>query len=376
MKPMKRLLSTGLPVALLLASGCGQSDEQQPRFNQTLGDTPAGAPVAPGPIDTGILQDPASYTPTAYEPLEGEPAAEAATVAEGADPEAIRAVFDRLADALSNLEFATALDAFVPEQVAAITGQDEYLDNLDGLSDALTSFGQVVRDKAPATEGEPADTGGGLSPEFLESLHAALAVSVVDEDNAVATFDLSKVEMPAEFRDRMTESIQANMAMMAQLGLGGPSPGSAEPPPQQAIQEAIDSFLNGQHSVPLRKVDDAWRISLPWTLEEQHAELINEAVVIVKEAVNDLAQGFGQVETLDDQTAAQIAMQVAGRHVPAIMGWVGRAQFAFASLIEDQQPPEEEAAEAQTDEEQPEESEETSEEEPGRRPGRRSGPRP
>jgi len=382
MKLATCLLPTGLLVALLLTSGCGEGDEQPTRFNQTLGGTPAGAPTAAGSIDPGILRDPKDYTPQSYEPLEGEsPAA-----AEGPEAEKIRGVFTGLADAISDFDFTTALDAFVPEQVAAITGEDEYLDNLDALKDALTSFVQVLKDKTPGTADQASDAAGGLPPELLKSLNTAFTISVLDQENAVATLDMSQVEMPAEVRAKMAEQLQANMAMMAQLGGGGlgvappdgtaaPGAGGAEPPSDELIQNRIDSLLSAQYSVPLRKVDDEWKLVLPITIQEQHAELINEAVVIFKDAFNDLAQAFGQAETLDEQTATQIGSQVMMRHMPAVIGLVGRAMPMISSMMEEQPGTEAEAAEADGDQAEPEEEEEPEEPPDGRR-GRGRGRRP
>ncbi len=379
MKLARGLLSTGLLVGLLLTSGCGKSDDQPTRFNQTLGGTPAGAPVGAGSIDPGILRDPKDYTPESYEPLEGEAPAGAA---EGPEAEMIRGVFEGLADAISSFDFTTALDAFVPEQVAAITQENEYLDNFDGLKDALTSCIQIYKDKTAGTDVEAPDAADGLPPELLKSLNTAFTISVLDEENAVATLDLSQVQIPAEARAKIAEAVQKIMPMMAQLRAAGPGvtppdstatpgAGGAEPLSDQLIQDQIDSLLSAEYRVPLRKVDDEWKLVLPIKIQEQHAELINDAVVILKDGFNDLAQAFGQAETLDDQTMEQISTQVMMRHMPAVIGLVGRAMPMISSMMQEEPPTEAEAAEADADQAEPEEEEEPEEPPEGRRgPGR------
>jgi hypothetical protein len=381
MKLATCLLPTGLLVALLLTSGCGEGDEQPTRFNETLGGTPAGAPTAPGSIDRGILRDPKDYTPQPYEPLEGE-----APAAEGPEAEKIRGVFAGLADAISNFEFSTALDAFVPDQVAAVAQEDEYLNSLDELKDALISLRQIVKDKTPGTGGEASGAAGGPTPELLKSLNAAFTISVLDEQNAVATLDMSQVEIPAEARDKIMESAQAVMAMTAQPGGAGPGAtppegaaapgaGGAEAPSEQLIQDQIDSLFSGQYHVPLRKVDGEWKLVLPIKIQEQQAELINEAVLVFKDAFNDLAQAFAQAETLDDQTMGQITTQVMMKHMPAIAGLVGRAVPMISSVMEEKPATEAEAAKADEKQAEPEEKEKPEEPPDGRR-GRGRGRRP
>lgn len=373
MKRVMSMLPAGLLIGMLLAAGCGKSDDQPTRFNETLGGTPAGAPVAAGPVDRGILKDPASYKPASYEPLEpGEPTGPGGG-AEGPEAEKIRSMLSRVAEAIPDLDFQTVLDACVPEQVAALTGVDEYLDNLDGLAAAVDSYVRVLREKAGESDTEELATLTALLPELMQSVSKAFSVSVLDDEHAVATFHLDQLEIPEQLKAKIAEGMQAGAALSTQMGATSPGGQPSEAPLGDFTPDMLDSLPSVEVPLPLRKVDDAWRFELPFTIEEQHAELIGEGAVLIKDLLTDLTQAFGQAETLDEQTAMQISMQVSGRHMPAIMGWFARTQLAFASLIEaEPQPAEAEADEVEADE--PEE--EAPEEPPGRRPGRRSGRRP
>ena len=379
MTPMTRLLSTGMLAGILLATGCGKSDDQPTRFNETLGGTPAGAPIATGSIDTGILKDPADYQPTPYDSLEGEAPTGPAGAAGGPEAEEIRTVISGLVDGVFHLETDTVLDMFVPEQVAALREEDEYITNLDELSDALRAYAQAITDKASGRELETFARVFELLPELAEPLLNAFAVSIVDEENAVATFDLARLEIPEELLTTLMELAEIGIAMAGQMGtggfMGGGLPGAAAPngatPPGAGdfSPEMLRDLPSVEIPLPLRKVDDTWRLELPFTIEEQHAELISEGALVFRDFLTDYAQAVGQVETLDMQTSAQIEAQVGMRHMGPIIGWVARAKLAAESLMESQPQPEEEATEPEADEAEPNEPEEEAPAEPptGRR---------
>ena len=384
MKLARGLLSTGLLVGLLLTSGCGKSDDQPTRFNQTLGGTPAGAPVGAGSIDPGILRDPKDYTPESYEPLEGE----APPGAEGPEAEEIRNLIARLIDGAFHLETDTVLDAFVPEQVAALRDEDEYITNLDELSDALRAWGQAITDKASAPELEAFARVAELLPDMTAPLLNAFTVSIIDEENAVATFDLARLEIPEELQTALGEVAEVGIAMAAQTGggglmggglLGGTTPDGAAPPGAgEGAAPAGDFSPEMLRNLPsveipllLRKVDNSWRLALPFAIGEQHAELISEGARVFKEYFTDYAQAVGQVEALNMETLGQIETQMRMRHMGPIMGLVGRATPMISSMMEQEPGPEAEAAEADGDQAEPEEEEEPEEPPEGRRgPGR------
>lgn len=359
-----RVPLTAMLVGTLLVTGCGKTDDQPTRFNKTLGDTPTGAPVSTGPIDTGILQDPAGYKPTAYDSLEGGPPSDTASGAEGAEVEAIRGMLSDLMEAAFDLDFETVLDAFVPGQVAALVQEDEYMANLNEMADALRGFWQVLVDKAGGSDSEAMASLEALLPDLVGPVTNAVNVAVVDEENAEATFNPARLEIPQDLLTTLTE--------LAQMGAASPDgePG-AEPAAGGFTPDMLDNLPSVEISLPLRKVENVWRLELPFTIEEQHAELIGEGALLFKDYLTEIAQAFDQAETLDEQTARQIATQVGLRHGPAIAGWSARVKLAWVLLMETQPQPEDEAADAETDE-----AEETSEEESERRPSRRPSRRP
>jgi hypothetical protein len=381
---MTRLLPIGLLLGLLLVASCGKSADQPTRFNETLGDTPTGAPLAAGPIDTGILQDPANYKPASYQPLEGETPAGAAGAAEGPEAQAVRKVLSTLANAIFDLDVSTVLDSFVPAQVAALTEEDEYITNLNDMGDALRAYGQALKDKATGPELETLVKLFELLPRLAEPLPNALTISVTDEENAVATFDLARFQMPPELVTDLTEVVQMGASMAAQMGGGAaPAPGGS-PPTGAALPnladfspEMLEQLPSIQIPLPLRKVDGAWRLVLPFKLEEQQAEVINEAALVTKDYFADLAQAIGQAETLDLQAYTQIDTSLQMKHMGPIMGLIGRATAVFGPLFETTtQPTEETAAPTPDEAERSEPEEEAPPEQPTGRRGRGTGRRP
>lgn len=384
-----RLLPTGVLAGILLAAGCGKSDEPTTRFNETLGDTPAGAPVAAASIDTGILKDPADYQPTPYDELEGP-----ASGAGGPEAEEIRSVISGLIDGVFHLEADTILDAFVPEQVAALRENDECITNFDELSDALSAYTQAITDKASGPDLEVFVSAFELLPDLTTPLVQAFAVSIVDEENAVATFDLARLEIPEELQTALAGVAQLLMARIAQTTggdmLGGgpagaiipdgaapPSAGEAGLPAGGFSPEMLQNPPSVQIPLLLRKVDGSWRLALPFAIGEEHAELISEGAVVFKDCFTDCAQALGQVDTLDTQTFAQIEAQIDMRHKGPILGWFARAYLAVQSLMQSQGQVAEEATQPDAEADEPESDqseEESSEEQPGGRS--RRGRRP
>jgi len=362
---MVRILSTSLFIALLIASGCGKSDQNDaPRFNETLGEDAVGAPPGPGTVDTGVLKDPATYEPAAYESLEPETFSAGAGDAGSPEAQAAREAMTELIDAVFELDFEMVLEAFVPEQVEALM-TDEYLDNLAAMSDAMDASTQAFKAKATTPELEAMADMYDMLAELAEPLQNTIVISVLDEENAIATFDMARLELSEDVQNSFAQMAQTAMAMSSQMqaGMMGGSmpPGAAAAPPNAGSPEAAGGMLPGglspemlqgmlaQVKIPisLRKVDDAWRISLPFTFEEQHAELVNEAVTVVKEMSEETTRALEQVETLDLQTYMQLSQQVQMRHMPALMGLAGRAAPMFSSLMDTTDETQDDAAEGE-----------------------------
>lgn len=390
---MGRALCTGLILGLLLIGGCGKTDQDAPpRFNETLGGSAVGAPPGTGTIDAGILKDPASYKPAAFEPLTPAPAA---AEAESPEAQAAHAAVNQTVDALFGLDFATLIDAFPADAVKTLK-QDDYVDNLNALSDAIGRNTSVFKEKATGPELQAIAGIYDFLPTLAEPLKNAFVIQVIDEQTARATFDPSRI--PPEMLTQLMAKAQPLMAMAASLApgqgmpvaapgtepsepaaaegeepaaepMGRPSgrtsrrtalpaeegtPGEGATPeapaaaPEAAMPAMGGPSLEGMLSqaalpaIPLRKIGDAWKIDLPLTFTDEQAELINELVVEVKAMFDETTQAMEQAATLDLQTYSQISNQIQARHMPVFMGLFGRAMPLFAPLMET--PPAEGAA--------------------------------
>lgn len=352
MKRTLGMLAGVLLAGALVLGGCGKKDEQPTRFNQTLGETPVGAPVATHSLDSGILKDPTTYKPAAYEPLEPQPAGAGAG---GAEARAVQAVVNNLiAGIFDGFDIETILDCFVPEQVAALR-QDECISAFHELKDTFDAFFAVLEEKASGPDMERLNALLGALPTLAEPLKNAITVSVLDEENAVATFDLGAFELPDEFRSAVEEMMTAATAAMGQMGIPG-APGS--PPAGEGAEGAeaaeetpsVDMLLEMISGVripiPLRKVGEEWKLPLPFTFQEEHADLLTEGLGLYKDLIADITQGISEAETLDEQTAAQLQMRAMMKMAP-IMGWAARVKIVLASTIEAGQPAEPPAEEVE-----------------------------
>jgi hypothetical protein len=368
MKLAKRLVPGILLAGFLLSGACGKKEEQPTRFNRTLGGTPAGAPTGTVHVDTGILQDPTAYKPADYTPLEGGPAAGAA--AAGPEVEAVRGAARKLLDGIFALDVDTILDSFVPEQVAVLQ-KDEYKSTLYETKDTIDAYWAVFQDKATATEFQSLIRLYKLVPQLSEPLVNAITVTLQDEANAVATFDGRQFELPEDFRTAFEEALATSTRMMAQLGLTPGAVGGAPPQPAEPNAAATTPGTTGtpaggfsleklqeemgtvQVSLSFRRIGDAWKLALPFSLQEEQADLLNEGLLLVKDYFAAVTASIDQAETLDLQTYVQIEMRQQGK-VLAFMGWVAQAQAMLTSMME--APPGEKGAEAaEAEKEQPSE---------------------
>jgi hypothetical protein len=363
MRLAKRLLPGVWLAGLLLLGGCGKKEEQPTRFNRTLGSTPVGVPVAAAPVDTGILRDPKDYEPTPYEPLGGAAPGPAASGG-GPEVEAIRAVLQRLLEASFQLDVSAVLDSFVPEEVAVLR-QDDYMSTLYETKDTIDAYWKVFQSKATGPELELIIRMWKLVPQLGQPLLNAITITVEDQENAVATLHGERFELPEDTQTAVDEVLAGLGALRAQMGaaglLGGPAPGAAEPgaagpapgtPAGELSWETIREELAGkQISVRLRKVDEGWRLALPFTLQEEQADLLNEGLLLLKDYFAAVTAAYYQVETLDLQTAQQIDMREQGK-VLAFLGWMARAKAMLEAMTETG-PGEEGAEETEAEEQRP-----------------------
>ena len=373
---MQRLLWTTLILGFVLIGGCGKTDQDAPpQFNETLGGTPDGAPLGAGTIDTGIMNDPASYQPSRYEPL--TPSTAAPEAAGSPETSEARQPIDQALDAAFVFDFESLLRSCVPEQVQSLMDSDA-LDSLNALSDAIRNNNTLLAQKASDPQLQQLTGLSTALPGIGTALKSAIVINVIDEQTASASIDLNR--MPPELMTQLTALMQQMMALAGNAGMpaatppaeptqaeaappaavpgriaqrGSRTPGNPPPaegesagttasepppaPPAGAIPMlSMDDLTAGlsQFAIPLRKVDGAWKIALPVTITQEQAELINELAVALRGMIDDSTQAIDQVETLDLQTYMQISTQTQMRHVPELLGIVGRLMPLFMQSTE------------------------------------------
>ncbi|MEP0846260.1 MAG: hypothetical protein HRF50_05490 [Phycisphaerae bacterium] len=324
----------GFPLLLagigLFLPACGRQEEDRPVYNRVLGDTAVGAPPAAPAVDVGILRDQAAYQPAKY--AEAQPAAGG-----GGEADAALQVARNALQSLVELDAATLLESFVPEQVKALA---EDLAPIEEAIDAGKKFNAAVRDKTkdrPPEQAEAMKKLDTLPQQLVATISAALKADVLDADNAVVSVDSAKFQegfsaLMAEFGPALAAvSAAAPGAAGAAASPGQPAalpPGMAAPPgaltPEMLAEIAAQSgdAVAGLPGVKLRRVGDAWKIDIQHTINDEEAELVNEAAALARELFDQL---YGKIEAapkLDDQALTNIAMQT-------VMPMTGRFMLLF-----------------------------------------------
>jgi hypothetical protein len=327
----------------VLLSGCGKKEEQPSRLNRTLGGSAIGAPLSPGPIDEGLLRDPSSYKPADYEPLEPAPVAGGAGGGDaGPEAEAVKTVVRDMVDAIFTRDVDGVLYGFVPSDVEALTA-DEFMSTAYELSDTVDALIAVLKDKGTGPEFEQTWEFLGMVADLAEPLGNSVTVAILDEENAVATINMEQVEFPQELDDAIASMLQSATAMAAMMSGGGaageegagetpaapPMPGMpmGEIPAEMLSPDVLMQGLKtAQIPLPLRKIDEDWKLALPEPIAAEDAELLRELLEIFKNVAAATTQRVDQVETLDAQMFLQITNQAFMPQLGPIMGWAGRAQ--------------------------------------------------
>lgn len=135
--------------ATLTICACSDSSEPTTGASRTLGGVKEGAPIAPGVLDVGILQDATSYQPTKPPPSSGSPA----PVALAKDPKeqaaqakaAATELFGKFAAALAQGEVDGILGLYDAEQVGTLP---EHAAELSATFTKLQAMQQALEDKA------------------------------------------------------------------------------------------------------------------------------------------------------------------------------------------------------------------------------------
>jgi hypothetical protein len=349
MRNLIRMLPGFLLAGLLLSSGCGKKEEQQTRFNQALGGTPIGVPTAVGPIDTGILGDQTNYKPAGYERLEtGAPAGGPASGTGGPEAQAVRDTLSELVSAVTDRDIDLILDLCVSAQVAAL--RNDFTSTFYETTDTLDALQAVVQDKATDPDSEAFQPPDEIVARLGESILSATSIELVNDQNAVATINLGDLDLPDDAWSGIGRMVAASR-MFSQMAAGGTPP--VVPPAAPAQPAAprdpnVDGEAPAQPATPglslpevsadevrqliadikiplsLRKSNEEWRLVLPLTVTAEHAEFLNDCLLVAKDLYADMTQRLSAAATVDEQVALQTATQAAMSQMGAIMGLVAR----------------------------------------------------
>ena len=368
MNVVRLLLCVGVSAGFVLLGACGKSEDVPPRYNQRLGDGPDGAPLGTPSVDLGILQDQSSYQPANFTSLPGV-GGSAAT----ADSEEQAAVRERMGDLLNAVlehDFDALLDAFIPDQVAALN------DHVSAMHDTVAKYQAFSRTLQEQMTGQP-----GFDPDAAEAFDelawkyirkavdvvvGALTVEVADEENAAVGIDLPKLiaaitPLVEEFQAELAQNPSA-AAYLASMGSAMPGMGGipdaegaggvegAESPegeglptgaPQMPLDMASMAQMAEQMSaaggemptLPLKYIDDDWRIQLPFTFTEEQAELVGDGLVLAQDFLDKLTDKVERVDTLDQQALMMMGQQTFLEIMPQAMGLFARAQQVFGPAL-------------------------------------------
>ncbi len=115
----RRLPRGAVCLLVVTLAGCGESQDPPTRPPGTLGGVKEGAPLVAAPPDAGILADPTQYTPRKL-PSADEGARPAGGGAPSDAEAGLRVFVERVEKSLKSSDTQALLDAFDPEQIAAL----------------------------------------------------------------------------------------------------------------------------------------------------------------------------------------------------------------------------------------------------------------
>lgn len=335
-----RLPAVSLLIALLLS--CERTPQDTGPFNQPLG---SARPVAPTPapvIDAGILQDQSAYQPARYGAV--ELGAAAATVTGGEEEEAIRGRVREILQAVVARNVDAIFDAFVQEQIAAVlplkSSVIETVEKFEALQRQMSQIGGPAQPDQARNAALQA-----IGNKLMDALTGALAVEVLSAQQAAVRIDSARL---AESLTALLPEMQAALQELAAAS-GDESAAMAMPPLTPERIAGAAQMLEG-HSLPMSRVEDAWRIALPWALSEAHAEIGKDALALLNDYLDKVMEQLQTVEAPDPSAIRNIFTQVGLELMPRALELGTKVQ----ALMQESAPPGgAEPAEPQAGDEQP-----------------------
>ncbi len=343
-----RFLNCGLSVVLLILVSCERTPQEGGPFNQPLGGARALAPTPAPVIDVGILADQSTYQPARSGPAEPG-AVQTAGGEEGEqEQEAIRARVREIVQAAISRNVEALFDAFVQEQIAVVLPlKSTVIETVEKLEAMQRQLAQLGGPAAQPDEGQAAllEAIGG---KLLDAFTGALAVEMLSADQAAVRVDA------ARFQENLTPlvpEIQRALEQMAAAGGGlggaqGPSQlppevlerleqemaaaGTPSPPTlEQQIADAVQQLAG--YTLSMSRVEEVWRIALPLTLTEAHAEIGRDGLGLLNEYLDKVMERLQSLESADQAAISSLFMQVAFEVLPRLMELMQKVEALQAS---------------------------------------------
>lgn len=312
MKTPHRLLCLSICIAIMVTTGCERSAPPAPPFNTVLGDSNYGAPPAMQPTDMSLVKDLTAYVPA---PLPGGNAAAAPAANPGDAEGQVRALFQSVHDAGIKGDFDKLLDAFQPEQVAALRGDDAAMSALrETYEKAVTLLG-VIASKL----GQTIDTNN-LTEADLQKLMSAFFPEIA---SAMNMKDGLKFEVKDAENVIVTSALNLNT-----LALGGvPHPGGGLP--QEATTTEPSVAVDGASGTPtsqaipsgaaangmpllVAKQGGKWQIQLPMPVTEDMVKELKKGIRrYAKPLLDKLIEKVDAMESADPAALKQVLTMTA-----------------------------------------------------------------
>lgn len=319
-----RFLSGGLPIGLLVLLSCERTPQDSGPFHQPLGGARVLAPTPTPVIDTGLLADQSAYQPARYGAAEPQ-AAQVAAGEEG-ETEAIRARVREVIQAAVARNVDAFLEAFVQEQIAAVLPLKstviETIEKLEALQRQMTQLGgQAVQ----PGEGQSALMEA-LGGKLMDAFAGALTVEMSSADQAVVSIDVARFQ---ESLTALLPEVQDGLQQMAAAS-GDPTAAAALPPlSAEGIASAVQQLAG--YSLSMTRVEEVWRIALPLTLTEAHAEIGREGLALLNEYLDKVMEQLPSLDAADQAAITNLFMQVGMEMLPKLMELMMKVQALQAT---------------------------------------------
>jgi hypothetical protein len=317
-----RFLNKGVAIVLLALASCERTPQEGGPFNQPLGGARTLAPPPAPMIDVGILADQSTYQPARYGPAEPGTVQTAGGEGGEQEQEAIRARIREILQAAISRNVEALFDAFVQEQIAPVlplkSAVIETVEKLEALQRQLTQLGGPA---AQPDEGQAASQEA-LVGKLLDAFVAGLAVDVLSADQAAVRVDA------ARFQESLTPLVPEIQRALEQMAAAGGGPGGAGVLPPLSLEQQIADAAQqlAGFTLSVSRVEEVWRIALPFALTEAHAEIGRDGLGLLNEYLDKVMERLQSLESADQAAISNLLMEVSFEVLPRLMALMQKVQ--------------------------------------------------